>query len=104
MSMRAPSAVVHQTLDLPADRLAAVIGSWPEPAILSSASGFGDAGRWSIFTAYPRLVFEATDHQWTIRADTGAFETGEGDPLAALASLTRRYRPGGGRPSGRTAS
>jgi para-aminobenzoate synthetase component 1 len=83
-------SVVHQVLDLPADRLAAVIGTWPESAILASRPGFGAAGRWNICTAYPRLVFEATDRRWTLRADTGAFETGEGDPLTELARLARR--------------
>ena len=60
-------SVVHQVLDLPADRLAAVIGTWPEPAILASGPGFGEAGRWSIYAAYPRLVFEAMDRRWRIR-------------------------------------
>ena len=59
------SSVVHQVLDLPADRLAAIIGAWPEPAILASGPGFGEAGRWSLYTAFPRLVFEATDRHWT---------------------------------------
>ena len=53
-------SVVHQVLDLPAERLAAVIGTWPEPALLESGPGFGDAGRWSILAAHPRLVWEAT--------------------------------------------
>ena len=56
-------SVVHQVLDLPADRLAAVIGTWPEPAILASGPGFGEAGCWSIYAAYPRLVFEAMDRR-----------------------------------------
>jgi para-aminobenzoate synthetase component I len=83
--------VVHAVLDLPADHLAAVIGAWPEPAILASGPGFGEAGRWTILAAYPRLVFEATDRRWSLRDDTGAFETGAGDPLAKLAALTRRF-------------
>ena len=71
--------LVTNRLDVPADRLAAVVGSWPEPAILESGPGFGDAGRWSIFAAHPRLVFEATgialvDH----RPTTGSVETRRG--------------------------
>jgi para-aminobenzoate synthetase component 1 len=84
-------SVVQQVLDLPADRLAAVIGGWPEPAILASGPGFGEAGRWSILTAYPRLVFEASDRRWSLRSDTGAFQTGAGDPLAELAALAQRF-------------
>src|SRR5450759_4936355 len=91
--MTAPAlpSVVHQVLDLPSDRLAAVIGTWPGPAILASGTGFGEAGRWSIYAAYPRLVFEATDRRWKLRDDSGACETGEGNPLYELARLARRF-------------
>ena len=51
---------VRQVLDVPPERLAAVIGGWPEPALLESGPDFGDAGQFSILTAYPRLVWEAT--------------------------------------------
>ena len=84
-------AVVHQVMDLPADRLAAVIGTWPEPAILCSGPGFGEAGRWSIYAAYPRLVLEATDRRWRIVDDSGALHAGDGDPLCELARLARRF-------------
>ena len=63
---------VHQVLDLPAEPLAAVIGSWPQPALLESGPGFGEAGRWSILAAYPRLVWEATDSRWSLQTDSGA--------------------------------
>ena len=82
---------VYQVLDLPAERLAAAIGAWPEPAILTSGAGFGDAGRWTVLAAYPRLVFEATAKHWSLRTDTGAFETGQGDPFAELEQLARRF-------------
>jgi para-aminobenzoate synthetase component 1 len=91
VAVRVVSATVNQVLDLPADRLAAVIGSWSQPALLESGPGFGDAGRWSILAAYPRLVFEATNARWSLRTDSGACETGEGNELAALASLLRRF-------------
>ncbi|MGZ3413632.1 MAG: aminodeoxychorismate synthase component I [Isosphaeraceae bacterium] len=84
-------SVVHQVLDLPVDRLAAVIGTWPEPAILASGPGFGEAGCWSIYAAYPRLVFEAMDRRWRIGGESGALQTGEGDPLIELARLARRF-------------
>jgi para-aminobenzoate synthetase component I len=83
--------VVQQALDLPAGRLAAAIGGWPEPAILAGGAGFGEAGRWTILAAYPRLVFEANDRQWSLRSDTGSFETGQGDPLEELARLAQRF-------------
>ncbi|MDR3618880.1 MAG: aminodeoxychorismate synthase component I [Paludisphaera borealis] len=83
--------IVKTALDLAADRLAATVGAWPEPAILASGSGFGAAGRWTILAAYPRLVFEAVGDRWSIRNDDGSYETGV-DPLAALASLAHRFR------------
>ena len=60
VSTRLLPNVVRQVLDVPAERLAAVIGAWPEPALLESGTDPGDAGQWSILTAYPRLVWEAT--------------------------------------------
>jgi para-aminobenzoate synthetase component I len=85
------TSAVHQVLDLPAELLAAVIGTWPQPALLESGSGFGEAGRWSILTAYPRLVWEATGSRWSSHTDSGAVESGEGDVFAVLAGVLRRY-------------
>nr|WP_303652468.1 aminodeoxychorismate synthase component I [Paludisphaera mucosa] len=76
---------------MPADRLVAAVGAWPEPAILASGPGFGEAGRWSILAAYPRLVFEAVGHRWSIRTDAGAVEAGD-HPLARLEALARGFR------------
>ncbi|HZW29573.1 MAG TPA: aminodeoxychorismate synthase component I [Isosphaeraceae bacterium] len=81
--------VVQQVLDVPADRLAAVIGSWHQPALLESAPGFGAAGRWSILTAMPGLIFEATDNRWWL-GDYGVAQQGEGNVLGKLGWLTRR--------------
>jgi para-aminobenzoate synthetase component 1 len=85
------TSVVHQVVDLPAALLAAVIGSWPQPALLESGPGFGEAGRWSVLAAYPRLVWEATGSRWSLQTDSGAVESGEGDVLEALAALLRRF-------------
>ena len=98
--------VVHQVLDwAPADRLARVIGSWPEPALLESGPGFGEAGRYSILAAHPRLVFEATGTSWSLRTDSASIETGRGDVLAILGDLLDRFalalpheQPSPGRP------
>jgi len=91
MTTRVVSSPVRQVLDLPSEALAAVIGSWPAPALLESGPGFGDAGRWSILSAHPRLVWEATDSHWSLRTDSGAIQSGEGDVLAVLGDLLRRY-------------
>jgi para-aminobenzoate synthetase component 1 len=84
--------LVSCPLDIPAERLAPVIGSWPEPALLESGPGFGESGRWSILAAQPRLVFTARDRFWSMRKAGGQFEHGHGDPLAVLGRLLRTYR------------
>jgi len=91
VSTRDCPTAVHQVLDLPPEALAAVVGSWSEPALLESGPRFGDAGRWSILSAHPRLVWEATGSQWAMRTDSGAIESGEGDVLAVLGRLLRQY-------------
>jgi para-aminobenzoate synthetase component I len=85
------SLAVRQVLAVPAEKLAAVIGTWPEPAILESGPTFGAAGRWSILAARPRLVYEATDSCWLVRTDNGALEHGDGDVLTVLEALLRRF-------------
>ena len=87
--VRPPMAL--RVLDLPASRLAPVIGSWPMPALLESGPGFGDSGRWSILAARPRLVFEATGTSWRVRRETGREESGTGDVLDALSRLLRLH-------------
>jgi para-aminobenzoate synthetase component 1 len=72
------------------ERLTAVVGSWEEPALLESGPGFGRAGRWSVYTAVPRLVFEATGTAWSLR-EGGNVVRGEGDILSPLASLLDRF-------------
>src|SRR5207253_1278624 len=80
-------------LDLPAGRLPLLIGSRPGAAVLESGPGFGAAGRWSIYTAEPRLVFEANEHGWWITGELPATvdRKGDGDPLAALDRLLHTY-------------
>jgi len=68
-----------------------VIGSWPEPALLESGPGFGEAGRYSILAAHPRLVLEATGSSWSLRFDSAPRETGRGDVLAILGELLNRF-------------
>ena len=54
---------------------------------LLESAGFGDAGRWSVYAARPRGVFEAMNTSWRIRYEAGTAEAGLGDPLARLARL-----------------
>ncbi len=84
-------SVVRHLLDVPPERLAAVIGAWPEPALLESGPDFGDAGQFSILTAFPRLVWEATGQRWSLRTDSGRCEHGRGDVFSKLAGLLKRY-------------
>ncbi len=77
----------HVPLDIPPGRLSLLIGAAEQPALLESGPGFGDAGRWSILTARPRLVFEADEHSWTIRREGRTTATGHNDPLDALGRL-----------------
>ena len=89
-TLRRSQDVTHY-LDATPDQLAAVVGSWRGAAILESGPGFGDAGRWSVFTANPRLIFEATGTSWSINNDEGSVRRGEGDPLSALAGLVHEF-------------
>jgi para-aminobenzoate synthetase component I len=73
------------------DRLALTVGSWHEPALLESGPGFGDAGRWNLFTAHPRLVFEANESEWVVAGPSHERQTGRGDVLAALAAFLKRF-------------
>jgi para-aminobenzoate synthetase component 1 len=82
---------VHQVLDLPVEALPAVIGSWTAPALLESGPGFGDAGRWSILAAHPRLVWEATGSRWSLQTESASVQCGEGAVLSVLGDLLRRY-------------
>jgi para-aminobenzoate synthetase component I len=91
VSTRVLAPVVQQTLDLPADALAGVIGTWPMPAFLESGPGFGEAGRWSILAAHPRLVWEATDTRWSLRTLKGTLECGTGQVLDVLAGLLGKF-------------
>lgn len=83
--------ILNRRLSLPAERLAVELGSWAEPALLESGPGFGASGRWSILTARPRLIFEATGESWQVTHDRGVVEGGTGDVLTALADLLERH-------------
>ena len=82
---------IRVPLEIPAERLAAVVGGWREPALLESGPGFGPSGRWSILAARPRLVFEATGTRWSIRPESGEGRSGRGDVLGVLSGLLTRY-------------
>jgi para-aminobenzoate synthetase component 1 len=75
----APEALAHR------------IGAWERPAFLEGGLGFGEAGRWSIYAARPRVEIEATDSHVTMRR--GRIKTQVvADPLAALADLLDDFR------------
>jgi para-aminobenzoate synthetase component I len=78
---------LRRPIAIPVERLGSIVGQWPGAALLESGEGFGPPGRWSIFAARPRLVYEATSHAWRIKREQGPTETGKGDPLGRLASL-----------------
>ncbi len=82
---------LRRPLSLPPERLASIVGQWPGCALLESGPGFGEAGRWSIYAARPRGVFEGMNSSWKIRHEAGTAEAGHGDPLARLAELINRY-------------
>jgi para-aminobenzoate synthetase component I len=83
--------VIRIGLDVSPDRLAPVVGSWPGPALLESGPGFGDAGRWSILAAHPRLVFEATGSSWSIHGESQPRHSGQGRVLETLGGLLDRF-------------
>jgi len=87
-----PTAVTRLAIDLPADRLASRVGRWPGAALLESSPGFGEAGRWSVLAARPRLVLQATGTAWSLGDGDRVHERGAGDPLAALGRLLTRFR------------
>ena len=91
MSTRVRSTSYRQILDAPAERLAAVIGSWKEPALLESGPQFGDSGRYSILTAFPRFIWQATGSTWASRTDRGVWRMGKGDVLSELETLLERW-------------
>ncbi|SIO06378.1 aminodeoxychorismate synthase, subunit I [Singulisphaera sp. GP187] len=76
--------------DCSAERLALLIGSWSQPALLESGPGFGEAGRWSFYTARPRLVFEVNGDCWTLRTGSD-LQSGQGDVLQPLEMLLNRF-------------
>jgi para-aminobenzoate synthetase component 1 len=91
---RARTPVLRTPLDLPADRLAPAVGALEGPALLEGGAEFGEAGRWSLFAAEPRMVFESDGHRWSWSRPGGLVESaGVGDPLAALAPLLAQHIP-----------
>jgi para-aminobenzoate synthetase component 1 len=82
---------LHTQLDIPVERLAPLIGSWSDPALLTSGPGFRSAGRFSIYAARPRLAFEATGRAWRL-VTPHSEESSNGDVLRPLEQLLRQFR------------
>src|SRR5690606_25580203 len=94
------------SLDLPAGVLTDRVGGMRGPALLEGGRGFGDAGRWSILAADPIGGIRGTlgPDRWRSRLpgradreddgrfrDRGPEESGEGNPLVALADFLKRF-------------
>src|SRR5207302_986190 len=84
--------VVSEPVDLPADRLARVIGAMREPALLEGGPGLGPGGRWSILTAEPRLVVSADAESWVERREGREVRIDGADPLRELDRILREFR------------
>jgi para-aminobenzoate synthetase component 1 len=82
---------VHQRLNMPADRLVRAIGAMREPALLEGGAGLGPAGRWTILTARPTLIFEADADTWLERREGREPRRGTTDPLAELDRLLHEF-------------
>ena len=91
MMASAATTARHVLLDIPADRLARLVGAMDRPALLEGGPGFGAAGRWSHYTADPVLTFEFNGHSWTVDHGRSNVEIGSSDPLAALGGLLDRF-------------
>ncbi|GIW88691.1 MAG: aminodeoxychorismate synthase, component I [Isosphaeraceae bacterium] len=82
--------VLRRELGYEPRALARRMGRQEEPAILESAAGVGEAARWSVLAAWPRLVFEAVEARWRIVAEPGVLAglpRQGGDPLGGLRLL-----------------
>jgi para-aminobenzoate synthetase component 1 len=82
---------VQVDLDVPSDRLARLVGAWEGPALLEGGPGFGEAGRWSVYTAMPRLVFRADERGWGTTVGVAESPVVAGDPLAELGRIIHRF-------------
>lgn len=94
MSASRPKAL-HGPIDLDPDALALRVGSMPNPAILESGPGFGESGRWGLYTAEPLLRFQARDNAWTtqiLAPELKRFipDAAGVDPLQGLQSLLNK--------------
>ncbi len=75
------------------DVLADRIGRWHGPAFLEGSALTGDAGRWSIFAARPRVEMEATEDRVRVRRHDREVEE-RADPLAVLGGLLDEFQLG----------
>lgn len=79
-------------LDRPVEGLIPVIGRWDQPAFLESGPGFGNAGRWSIYAAEPRVVAQAVGDAWSVTSEQGR-DHGQGHPLDRLEIWLNQWTP-----------
>jgi len=84
--------VLRRPIDLEPAELTRRIGSWESPALLEGGPGLGEAGRWSILAARPRLVVDSATGD-ALRSSGDGLDVLDGqDALSGLAALARRFR------------
>ena len=93
ISARPPSPPRQHPIDLPADRLLDRVAALPGASLLQGSSGFGEAGRWSLYGLAARGRFLARGRSWRLHCPTET-RHGRGDPLAALGAWIDRLRLG----------
>jgi para-aminobenzoate synthetase component 1 len=81
----------HRPIPNNLSALRAAVAQQADCALLESAPGFDDLGRWSILAAYPRAIFQVRDARWSLSSDwPGARPQSSLSPLKALRHLTQQ--------------
>jgi len=83
--------IQHRLAHVDPDRLVRLVGSWNQPALLESGPQFGEGGRWSLYTAEPRLCCEVTEQAWRISGQNGSHSGTDDDPFERLNEMIERF-------------
>lgn len=77
--------------ELEASGIRAALAQLPTSALLESAKGFGELGRYSLFAAFPRGIFEISGGRWRLsNAWPGERPDPSSSPFQALRALLRQ--------------